>query len=349
MLFSIPSWRLVLPLGGVGLILLLISLFLVGLDVAFARQEAEREVVAFAEAGALALQFTPTSQVDSYLAGLLKHPAIATATVYSSNGARTTSSRRPGTESPFIKRFIPTLKEPVVGCRVVGSASLCLEADMAYYHQRLAALLLPHGILLAASWLLLMMALVLGAGSSRRRLAQLSQLIKRAIDENNYSLRALEGKGQAGDVSRGVNRLLEQMHQRDLILRRRSTELETANRELEAFAYSVSHDLRSPLASVEGFSHALSDAYGDVLDDSGKEYLRWIRDAVTQMTNLVAGLLQMSRLSRMEINRTRVDLSAMAHSVAESLRQTDPTRSVEFRIEPRLAGGGDEQLLHAVL
>ena len=139
------------------------------------------------------------------------------------------------------------------------------------------------------------------------------------------------------------------MHQRDLILRRRSTELETANRELEAFAYSVSHDLRSPLASVEGFSHALSDAYGDVLDDSGKEYLRWIRDAVTQMTNLVAGLLQMSRLSRMEINRTRVDLSAIAQSVAESLRQTDPTRSVEFSIEPRLVGGGDERLLHAVL
>src|SRR5206468_2942795 len=128
-----------------------------------------------------------------------------------------------------------------------------------------------------------------------------------------------------------------------------STELESANRELEAFAYSVSHDLRSPLASVDGFSQALNDAYADVLDDSGREYLSWIRDAVTQMTNLVTGLLEMSRLSRIEINRTRVDLSAIAQSLAESLQQSDPSRSVEFRIEPGLIGGGDERLVHAVL
>jgi light-regulated signal transduction histidine kinase (bacteriophytochrome) len=152
-----------------------------------------------------------------------------------------------------------------------------------------------------------------------------------------------------GELSRAINQLLEHMHQRDLILRRRTTELESVNRELEAFSYSVSHDLRAPLASVDGFTQALSDDYNDRLDETGKEYLRWIHDAAEQMKNLIAGLLQMSRISRTEIKRTRVDLSEMAENIAESLRQRDAARSVEFRIERDLIADADERLLHAVM
>lgn len=341
--------RVVYPIIAVGLILLMISVVLVGRDVAFARSEAEAEVLAFAEAGAHAIQFAPASEIEPYVSRLLKHPGIVMITVYSANGQRQTLSRPAGNDTPFIQRVVPSLGEPVVGCRAVGASSICMEADMTYYRRRLEALLLPHGILLGASALLLVAAMILGRGSNRRQLTELTRIARGAVEESNYSLRAVEGKGAMGELSGTMNKLLEHMHQRDLILRRRTTELESVNRELEAFSYSVSHDLRTPLASIDGFSQALSDFYGDQLDESAQEYLKWIHDGVEQMKNLVAGLLQMSRITRGDIQRTPVDLSAMAESIAQSLRQRAGSRSLEFHIEPDLIVDADERLLHAVL
>ena len=353
MLFALPSWRGVLPLVAVGVILLAGSVVLAGRDVAFIRSEAESEVLAFAETSALAIQFVPSEEIQRYLSGLLKHPAVATATVYSASGSRTVETRPQTPASLWVQRIVPSLGEPVIACRStepsVNGGTLCLQGDSSYYRTRLAALLIPHAILLVASACLLGAAIVLARGSNRRQVADLTRILQGATDEGNYSLRAREGKGPMGELAHAINALLEQMHQRDLILRRRTTELEAANRELEAFSYSVSHDLRSPLASIDGFSSALAEFYGDRLDESGKEYLHWIRDASAQMNNLVAGLLQMSRISRSEIHRSQVDLSAIAQSLAGSLRQRDSSREIDFRIEPGLIVEGDERLLHAVL
>ena len=343
------SWRAVIPLVAVGVVLLLVSLVLVGRDLTFARRAAESEVLAFAEASALALQFAPPAEIEPYLSGLLKHPAIAMATVYSSNGTRLIRRRPPAGGWRFIERIVPSIADPVVACRAFSGGTLCMEEDVGYSRARLAALLIPHGVLLAAAALLLAVALALGRGSSRQELSELTAIVRGAAEESNFSLRAAEGKGEMGSLARAVNELLEQMQQRDLMLRRRTTELEAANAELEAFSYSVSHDLRSPLASIDGFSQALHDFCGDQLDENAKEYLQWIRDAVEQMKNLVAGLLQMSRITRSDIQRQPIDLSTVAHSVAETLRQQDPSRSVDFRIEPGLMVSGDERLLHAVL
>src|SRR3954462_12843671 len=120
----------------VGVMLLLISMVLVGRDVRFSRDEAEREVVAFAEASATAIQFAPPNEIVTYLAGLVKHPAIAAATVYST-GKRIIRRRPPGDEPPM---FVPSLGDPILGCRAVGNLSLCVEADMNYYRRRVAAL-----------------------------------------------------------------------------------------------------------------------------------------------------------------------------------------------------------------
>ena len=125
--------RAVVPLVIVGLILLLVSVVLVARDVAFARSEAESEVLGFAETSAVAIQFTPAAEMEVYLTGILKHPAISMATVYSANGPRTTRRRPHQSESSFITRLVPRFEEPIVACRAVGQTTLCLEGDSGHY------------------------------------------------------------------------------------------------------------------------------------------------------------------------------------------------------------------------
>ena len=132
-------------------------------------------------------------------------------------------------------------------------------------------------------------------------------------------------------------------------LSQRAVALEAANRELEAFSYSVSHDLRSPLRSIDGFSQALLEDYGNRLDDAGKDYLRRVRAASQRMAQLIDDLLQLSRLTRKEMIVAEVDLSGMARGIAANLRTADPQRAVEFCIADGLVVKGDGQLLEVML
>ncbi|MGE5594750.1 MAG: sensor histidine kinase [Hyphomicrobiales bacterium] len=132
-------------------------------------------------------------------------------------------------------------------------------------------------------------------------------------------------------------------------LRVHAHQLEVANSELEAFSYSVSHDLRAPLRTIDGFSSALVEDYSDVLDDDGKHLLDRIRNATRHMGQLIDDLLALSRVARAELVRQHVDLSAMARSVAEELRASDPARNVEFVIAEGVTGDGDARLLRVVL
>src|SRR4029079_16796163 len=96
-------------------------------------------------------------------------------------------------------------------------------------------------------------------------------------------------------------------------------ELATANRELEAFSYSVSHDLRAPLRAIDGFSKALVSEYGPQLDDRGDHYLSRVRAGTQRMAELIDDLLSLARVSRRELSRQKVDLSAIAGDVAAEL------------------------------
>ncbi|HFD39779.1 MAG TPA: PAS domain S-box protein [Anaerolineae bacterium] len=129
----------------------------------------------------------------------------------------------------------------------------------------------------------------------------------------------------------------------------RTAELAAVNRELEAFAYSVSHDLRAPLRSIDGFSQALLEDYADVLDARGKDYLRRVRAASQRMGRLIDDLLHLSRLTRREMHRQPVHLSEMAQQIAEDLSRQDPERQVEWRIAPDVVADGDPHLLRACL
>jgi signal transduction histidine kinase len=126
-------------------------------------------------------------------------------------------------------------------------------------------------------------------------------------------------------------------------------QLEESNRELEAFSYSVSHDLRSPLRSIDGFSLALLEDHSDKLDDEGKGYLARVRGATQRMGQLIDDLLKLSRLARMEMKREMVDLSDLAADIASRLRQSHPERQAEFIIARGLSALGDERLLTVAL
>ncbi|MBI4469344.1 MAG: response regulator [Acidobacteria bacterium] len=126
-------------------------------------------------------------------------------------------------------------------------------------------------------------------------------------------------------------------------------ELERKNNELEAFSYSVSHDLRAPLRSIDGFSQALLEDYATLLDQKGKDYLRRVRAAAQRMGELIDDLLQLSRVGRAELNRDRVSLSDLARAVAMELRKMEPDRHVELRIEDGLVAQADSQLIRVAL
>lgn len=129
----------------------------------------------------------------------------------------------------------------------------------------------------------------------------------------------------------------------------RTRQLEATNQELDAFAYSVSHDLRAPLRGIDGFSLALLEDYEDKLDATAQDYLNRVRGGCVRMGELIDDLLQMSRLTRGEIRRVPVDLSTLAAAVVEDLQRSFPDRRVKVSITPGLAVLADQTLMRAVL
>jgi signal transduction histidine kinase len=132
-------------------------------------------------------------------------------------------------------------------------------------------------------------------------------------------------------------------------LRRRLVALSEANRELEAFSYSVSHDLRGPLSRIAGFSKALLEFHAAQLDEEGRGFLKRIDHSATRLCELVEELLNFSRLTQVEMKEQQVNLSAMLAGLAAELQGRDPERTVDFRIAPDVHAWGDPTLLRAAL
>lgn len=133
------------------------------------------------------------------------------------------------------------------------------------------------------------------------------------------------------------------------LVRERTGELEAANRELESFSYSVSHDLRAPLRALDGFSAILAQEYPDRLDDQGRGYLDRIRAAARRMALLVDGLLSLAHLNRQELTVNPVDLSALARRVAADLTSLEPDRTIRLNVRDGLTAEGDPRHLQVLL
>lgn len=150
-------------------------------------------------------------------------------------------------------------------------------------------------------------------------------------------------KREAAEEIRKLNAELEQR------VAQRTAELETSNKELEAFSYSVSHDLRAPLRAIDGFSNALLKNYSDKLDERGDDYLHRVRAAAQRMAQLIDDILGLSRATRTEMHLQRVDLSEMAKEILGEFKKSQPERHVEIEVTQGLIVDADSHLLRIAI
>jgi signal transduction histidine kinase len=169
--------------------------------------------------------------------------------------------------------------------------------------------------------------------------SDLESLFEELYEMNERLLAAVKEREAAGKEVRKLNEDLA----------RRLDELTRANAELEAFSYSISHDLRTPLRSFDGYSQILLEDYGDRLDETARQYLQRMRVNSHRMAQLIDDLLDLSRVGRGELARERVDLTAVAHEILGDLQRANPEREVRAAVAHGLTATGDPRLLRLVM
>lgn len=173
------------------------------------------------------------------------------------------------------------------------------------------------------------------------------------VREKGDIIRDFDGKpirmiGIVQDITRR-KKIEDKMTRLNFNLLHQTAELTAVNKELEAFSYSVSHDLRAPLRSIDGFSQALLEDYEDVLDSDGKNYLHRIRNATERMAELIDGLLKLSRITRRQIKKEKINISKISDSFVKSLKENNPNRDININIQDNLYVYGDKHLIQLVI
>ncbi|VAW79146.1 hypothetical protein MNBD_GAMMA13-1317, partial [hydrothermal vent metagenome] len=175
-----------------------------------------------------------------------------------------------------------------------------------------------------------------------------------------YSVRAIKhSDDELGKLVDSFNNMLDTIESQNRhltnardelehLVSKRTTELQTSNSELEAFCYSVSHDLRAPLRSIHGFSQALLEDNEAQLDDDGKDHLTRVMRSANRMSTLIDELLNLSRVSRCELKPQPVDMSQMVKEIADELL-IEPDQKISLHIQPDIQGYGDPVLIRVVL
>ena len=237
-----------------------------------------------------------------------------------------------------------------------------IESDLKVLATRLGRYVSITGAVFIGSLALVLFMSTIARRSIAGPVSNLAETARSVARNKNYSARAkTDGNLQELNILvEAFNEMLDQIETRDLSLERardelerrveqRTSELTLANKELESFSYSVSHDLRAPLRSIDGFSLALWEDYSDKLDSQAKDFLTRIRFATKRMGTLIDDLLNLSRMARMHMKNERVDLSALVRSIVGELQKSEPQRSVSFIVDEGLEVQGDPHLLRVVL
>lgn len=347
----------------------LVCLCLVVLENNSYRKQMESELHAIAsilaEQSAAAVLFEDQGQLNNILSSLQIIDTIQLACVFNAENSllsslgETDDTACPDLAIPpalgFQADYYQLLVPIVIDAESVGKFYLRSHLQMLRQHIRYFVLA-TTGI-----GLLILLFLVLVALRLQRIISQpildLSEVAGRIAQEHDYSIRApISGRDELGRLGSVFNEMIatiQSQNQRILdsqkVLERkveeRTSELSLANRELEAFSYSVSHDLRQPLRAIDGFSQALEEDCTEQLDQTGRDYLHRIRAAANRMGHLIDGLLVLSRVSRQPLELETVDLSAMLAEIAEDLSQTTDKLPTQVLIQPDMNVGGDGRLL----
>ena len=328
-----------------------------------------------ARTSAAALAFDDERAARENLALLRYRPEVRAAAIYDARGRLLAKF---ATVDPV--RF-PELPE-ADGVRVEGSelvafrrivnnreilGTVYLRAEYELYERLLGYLGIAGLVALAA--------LLVAYGVSRwlqrtvtRPLASIANAAKEVSEKRNFSLRAEKlSDDEIGDLAETFNGMLAEIETSTRELRssnqevlrlnaeleqrvaERTAQLEYTNKELEAFCYSVSHDLRAPLRSIDGFSQALIEDFPREVPEEAQRYLGRIRAATQRMAQLIEDLLNLSRISRGELQRQAVDMTEIAQQVLAELQQRDPERKVEVTIWDGMQANADARLLRAAL
>ena len=181
------------------------------------------------------------------------------------------------------------------------------------------------------------------SAEEKTRLADTQRAVLNILDDFDIEKKKVE------EVNLELRNEIEERARAEEALRHAKAVAEAASKELEAFSYSVAHDLRAPLRSIDGFSQALLEDCADRLDADGQRYLTHVRESAQQMGELIDDLLSLSRVTRAELRRERVDVTALVRSVLERLRESQPDRQVDLVVQDGLVAQADPRLLDVAL
>ncbi|HKQ18183.1 MAG TPA: ATP-binding protein [Candidatus Eisenbacteria bacterium] len=361
--------------------LVLTGAVLIAREASSLRQLVEREVTTragiLAANSTAALAFRNPDDAIQVLAALRTDPSVIAAALYDESGqlfatypsnvAPSVLPRAFGGVGHRIEDANLVIRQQVLeGTRLLGT--LYIRTDLRELDERVRM----HALVVLCAVLgSIGVAYVLSIWLQRKiagPVRALATAAKAVSEGKDYSIRAdAVSDDELGLLAESFNDMLAEIEKRDGALRAsegrlrqlnaeleervaaRTAELESSNRELEAFSYSVSHDLRAPLRSIDGFSKALLEDCGDALGEVGARHLDRVRNAARQMGLLIDDLLGLARLSRAEMRRERVDLGLLAREIVASLSQAQPDRKVELVVTGNPTTEGDPPLLRVVL
>jgi signal transduction histidine kinase len=321
-----------------------------------------------------ALTFDDPSAAERTLGALRAEASVEGAALYRPDGGLFASYLRDASVAPLVLpaeaarerewsefdglRTMHTVRPVMLDGAPIGL--VYIRSDMKEVRDRL----LGYGVILVTVLFVALVAAQLVSRVSRRAIAvpltELAALARKFSAQKDYSVRAhVADSGELRILTEAFNEMLEEIEERDRSLqesrdqleqrvKERTAALDASNQELEAFCYSVSHDLRSPLRSIDGFSQALLEDMEGRLDAESVGHLARIRAASQRMAALIDDLLSLSRITRTDLTTKHIDLTRMARAICEELAVSQPERVVEVVVADGLEAQGDPRLIRQV-
>ena len=260
----------------------------------------------------------------------------------------------------YIGNHLTVIRNIDFGGRRLGA--IYIRSNLSMLDARRNHFLRVLGLVLLACMLAALIVSALFRRAVAGPIEALSETARTVSRERNYAIRAapIPAHDELATLITAFNEMLSQIQVRDAALlsarneleqrvQERTKQLVAANRDLESFSYSVSHDLRGPLEIVNGMSYIINQQYGRELSPGVKDCIDRIEDAAKRMNQLIEDMLNLARVTKSEMHRERVDLSAMVREIIDELRRREPQRQVEVSIAPGLVVSGDAHLLRVAM